>query len=124
MTHLRRDIWGTGLARWRRKSPAALALAVLLIVAQVQTSIAAITNQATAIGSYNAAVVTSNPSSQSVPLAPANGSMAITKTGTLNDDDGTPGVSAGDTVELQGYFRAQDGYFAADHTSFWGCKIG
>jgi hypothetical protein len=33
-------------------------------------------------------------------------------------------LTAGDTVELQGYFRAQDGYFAADHTSFWGCKIG
>ncbi|MGP3698451.1 DUF2793 domain-containing protein [Rhodobacter sp. NSM] len=31
---------------------------------------------------------------------------------------------AGDTVELQGYFRVADGYFAADHTSFWGCKIG
>ena len=33
-------------------------------------------------------------------------------------------LSAGDTVELQGYFRVADGYFAADHTSFWGCKIG
>ncbi len=33
-------------------------------------------------------------------------------------------LMAGDTVELQGYFRAQDGYFAADHTSFWGCKVG
>ena len=33
-------------------------------------------------------------------------------------------LTAGDTVELQGYFRAADGYFAADHTSFWGCKIG
>ena len=33
-------------------------------------------------------------------------------------------MTAGDTVELQGYFRAQDGYFAADHTSLWGCKIG
>ena len=33
-------------------------------------------------------------------------------------------LSAGDTVELQGYFRAADGYFAADHTSFWGCKVG
>lgn len=33
-------------------------------------------------------------------------------------------LNAGDTVELQGYFRAQDGYFAADHTSFWGFKIG
>ena len=28
------------------------------------------------------------------------------------------GLTAGDTVELQGYFRAQDGYFAADQTSF------
>ena len=33
-------------------------------------------------------------------------------------------LSAGDTVELQGNFRAADGYFAADHTSFWGAKIG
>jgi hypothetical protein len=31
---------------------------------------------------------------------------------------------AGDTVELQGYFRIADGFFAADHTSFWGCKVG
>jgi hypothetical protein len=33
-------------------------------------------------------------------------------------------LSEGDTVELQGTFRAQDGYFAADHTTFWGCKVG
>ena len=33
-------------------------------------------------------------------------------------------LEQGDTVELQGSFRAQDGYFAAEHTSFWGCKIG
>ena len=33
-------------------------------------------------------------------------------------------LTAGDTVELQGYFRVADGYFAADHTSFWGNKIG
>ena len=32
--------------------------------------------------------------------------------------------TAGDTVELQGNFRAADGYFAADRTSFWGAKIG
>lgn len=31
---------------------------------------------------------------------------------------------AGDTVELQGYFRVADCYFAADQTSFWGAKIG
>ncbi len=33
-------------------------------------------------------------------------------------------LAPGDTVELQGTFRVADGYFAADHTSFWGCKIG
>ncbi|WP_075223169.1 DUF2793 domain-containing protein [Acuticoccus yangtzensis] len=33
-------------------------------------------------------------------------------------------LSAGDTVELQGYFRGADGYFAAEHTTFWGTKIG
>ena len=34
-------------------------------------------------------------------------------------------LTAGDTVELQGGGgRVADGYFAADHTSFWGCKIG
>jgi hypothetical protein len=33
-------------------------------------------------------------------------------------------LSAGDTVELQGTFRVADGYFAANHTSFWGAKIG
>jgi hypothetical protein len=33
-------------------------------------------------------------------------------------------LTAGDTVDLQGYFRVADGYFAADHTSFWGCKVG
>jgi hypothetical protein len=27
-------------------------------------------------------------------------------------------------VELQGYMRAADGYFAANHTSFWGWKVG
>ena len=33
-------------------------------------------------------------------------------------------LAPGDTVELQGAFRVADGYFAADHTSFWGCKVG
>jgi hypothetical protein len=42
--------------------------------------------------------------------------------GPLAADDGA--ADGGRHVELQGYFRAQDGYFAADHTSFWGCKIG
>ena len=33
-------------------------------------------------------------------------------------------LAHGDTVELQGAFRAADGYFAAEHTSFWGAKVG
>ncbi|WP_106753548.1 DUF2793 domain-containing protein [Pannonibacter carbonis] len=33
-------------------------------------------------------------------------------------------LTAGDTVELQGYFRVADGYVAADQTCFWGCKVG
>ncbi|MCK0195748.1 DUF2793 domain-containing protein [Ancylobacter sp. 6x-1] len=33
-------------------------------------------------------------------------------------------LAQGDTVELQGTFRVADGYFAADHTSFWGAKVG
>jgi hypothetical protein len=33
-------------------------------------------------------------------------------------------LAQGDTVELQGTFRSADGYFAADHTSSWGCKLG
>lgn len=33
-------------------------------------------------------------------------------------------LAVGDTVELQGYFRVADGYFAADQTSFWGAKVG
>ncbi|MEI4234742.1 hypothetical protein [Roseovarius sp. D22-M7] len=33
-------------------------------------------------------------------------------------------LTVGDTVDLQGNFRAADGYFAADQTSFWGVKVG
>lgn len=33
-------------------------------------------------------------------------------------------LDADDTVALQGTFRAADGYFGADHTTFWGAKIG
>lgn len=33
-------------------------------------------------------------------------------------------LAAGDTVELQGSYRVADAYFAANHTSFWGLKIG
>jgi hypothetical protein len=32
--------------------------------------------------------------------------------------------TTGHTIALQGNFRTADGYFAADQTSFFGCKIG
>jgi hypothetical protein len=32
-------------------------------------------------------------------------------------------LAANDTVELQGNFTGDDGYFAADHTRFWGFKV-
>lgn len=33
-------------------------------------------------------------------------------------------LAAGDTVELQGRIAGSDGFFMADRTCFWGCKIG
>lgn len=33
-------------------------------------------------------------------------------------------LAQGNTVALQGTFRAGGGYFAADHTSSWGAKVG
>ena len=33
-------------------------------------------------------------------------------------------LAQGDTVELQGSFRGAEAYFAANHTSFWGYKVG
>lgn len=33
-------------------------------------------------------------------------------------------LTACDTVELHGRFRVTEGYFAANHTSIWGMKVG
>lgn len=33
-------------------------------------------------------------------------------------------LAKNDTVELQGFFRSADGFFAANHTTFWGYKVG
>ena len=33
-------------------------------------------------------------------------------------------LARNDTVELQGFFRTADGFFAANHTTFWGFKVG
>lgn len=47
----------------------------------------------------------------------------ITLRTTLGVQDCVP-LIAGDTIELQGRFTGNDGYFAADRTSFWGYKVG
>ncbi len=94
----RRNNGWTGLARWRRKSPATVALALLLALAQVQTAAAAIVNTAVATAGSINGPVTSNIAGQSVNVAAAAPAMTVTKTGVLNDDDGTPGLTAGDTI--------------------------
>ena len=64
------------------------------------------------------------PASPAVPALVGSGSAAhITLATALGLQTMAP-LTAGDTVELRGYFRIADGYFAADHTSFWGYKIG
>ena len=76
----------------------AILVAFLFLVAQVQTTLAAITNDAIATATYSGNPVNSTISSESVPVAAAAPAMTVTKTGVLNDDDGTPGLSAGDTI--------------------------
>ncbi len=76
----------------------AILVAFMFLVAQIQTSLAAITNDAVATATYSGNPVNSPISNQSVPVAGAAPAMTVTKTGVLNDDDGTPGLSAGDTI--------------------------
>lgn len=91
---------GAGMARWRRKSPATLLLALLLTLAQVQFALAAIVNTITVTGQFGGGPVTATDS-QSVDVEDAAPGWTVTKTGILNDDDGTPGISAGDTVDYE-----------------------
>ena len=49
---------GMGMARWRRKSPATVLLALILSFAQVQFALAAIVNTVTVTGSYDTLPVT------------------------------------------------------------------
>ena len=73
-------------------------MAFVFFMAQVHYSVAAIDNSARAVSIYNGVGVVSTPSVQSVPVVPLNQAMTVNKTGVLNDDDGTPGLSAGDTI--------------------------
>ena len=75
-----------------------LFLAFVFFMAQVHHTLAAIDNDARAVGIFNGSAVIAPISSQSVPVIPAAPDLAVTKAGVLNDDDGTPGLSAGDTI--------------------------
>ena len=87
----------SGLAGWRRKSPVRLAFVLLMSMALVQTALGQITNTVTANGNFGPLPVTAQ-AVESVSVASAVPAMSLVKTGTLNDDDGTPGLSAGDSI--------------------------
>jgi len=72
--------------------------ALIFWVAQVHLALADIDNTARAVGVFNGTGVFSPTSSQSIPVVPANPLIEVNKAGVLNDDDGTPGLSAGDTI--------------------------
>lgn len=80
------------------KSAFQLFMAFVFYIAQVQHTLATIDNDARAVGVFNGSAVIAPISSQSIPVVPANPDVAISKSGVLNDDDGTPGLSAGDTI--------------------------
>lgn len=104
------------LQNLRRKSPVTAAFALLLSMAQVQAGLAAITNDAVATGNYNGAAVTSAPSSVAIPVAGSTPSIVVIKTGALNDDDGVPGISVGDTISFE-ITVENDGNVSVDGTS-------
>jgi len=80
------------------KSPVAGLTAFALLMGQIAPARATIDNTAQANGFYLGAPVLSNTDSQSVPVVPAIFNLEVVKSGVLNDDDGTPGLSAGDTI--------------------------
>ena len=73
-------------------------VAFAFLMAQMHVAFAAITNDAVATATYNSAPVNSTTSSQSVPVVTAAPGILLGYTGVLNDDDGTPGLSAGDSI--------------------------
>lgn len=77
------------------------ALAALLALASATSAIPAaaqIVNDAIATGEFGGQAVVSPPATAVVPVLPATASLAVSKSGVLSDDDGVPGVSAGDSV--------------------------
>ncbi len=99
MKHLRSNINKKPKRLKRRfRSAFQLFMAFVFYMAQIHASVAGIDNDARAVGVFNGTAVIAPISSQSVPVIPANPDIAVTKSGVLNDSDGTPGLSAGDTI--------------------------
>ena len=67
-------------------------------VTQADVNLGSVTNTATASAQSPTGSVTSNQDQVTVTGSITAPSIVLAKTGTLNDDDGTAGVSAGDTI--------------------------
>jgi hypothetical protein len=81
------------------RRPAAASLTFALLASQVGPAIPAITNDATSTGTYAGNPVTSNTSSQSVPVTAAGPSLTVSKSGAAPVDVNSDGViGAGDTI--------------------------
>jgi hypothetical protein len=82
---------------WRRTNASLLAMGVFL--SQTMPAIPAITNDATATGTYGGNPVNSLPSSASVPVTTAGPSLTVAKSATAAVDVNSDGViGAGDTI--------------------------
>lgn len=92
------------LTNMRRKTKRqrfiSLALAGLLSFGQIVPAHAFISNTATASGEYLSTPV-SDIDSVDVDVADAAPSILVTKTATLNDDDGSGTLTAGDTIDFE-----------------------
>ncbi|MFK7902164.1 MAG: hypothetical protein AB8B49_04895 [Nitratireductor sp.] len=87
-----------GELNWQRHmSLPAMMFAVLLVLVHAHTGLAQITNTVIANGSFGGGGVLAT-ADESVSVEVATPSMTLVKNGVYNDDDGTPGLSAGDSV--------------------------
>lgn len=92
------NIFGMQSVIRRITSPVSLFAFLLCYVMQIQLAYADIENSAQATGSFNGVPVTSIIDDVAVPVVAPNFQLAVSKNGILNDDDGTPGLTAGDTI--------------------------
>lgn len=83
----------------RRRPLAAGGLCYVVCIGQVAPVSAQLVNTATVTGVSNGVFLT-NSATEEVDVADAIPLIAATKTAILNDNDGTPGLSAGDTISF------------------------